>query len=271
MPKPSNFYLLDIRAQQVNKIASFTYPPDFVIDLIQGNALEIKADVAIFGRCKKLKRHLEAVAGCPFEPFVKPWKGRRKISILRHAKLPWPTAISVDYAPRNVATEVRRTAKGYWPRKPTHTAGLFLNLWQILFKIHEELAAERVLLLPLSWRNPDVVSIATAGAIWKHCNSIATSFAFVRQPRDRFLERLMQLCDPRTEAEKAEEERKILAIRRAALQETKYIKHFIFADLKDPSPLIASMTNHENRLVAALRPEVNKASWKLAPFTRATD
>jgi hypothetical protein len=136
------------------------------VEVWRGNAFSFEADVLVFGRCPALKAEISALAGSSWEPFALSEALARigiyhRAETLSSARLPWKSAVSIWFRARN--------------RDPLDPDALIspisrisASLWRILWSLHGY-GAHRFVLLPLSWRNPDLVAAAMAEAIWAAC------------------------------------------------------------------------------------------------------
>lgn len=121
------------------------------VEVFTGDALKLSADAAVFGKCPRLHGQLESLAHDKFRPFGLTTVGKRPLSILKSDRVPWRRSVSLRY----------RARSGFG-----HIARLSEDLFFLLRDLSQRFKARTLLVLPLSWQNPDAVAVATIGAIW---------------------------------------------------------------------------------------------------------
>ncbi|HEY2586736.1 MAG TPA: hypothetical protein VGI81_13310 [Tepidisphaeraceae bacterium] len=136
--------------------------------VVRGNALAIDADVAIFGRAPELRAEMER-RGATFQPlseesrrfFSKPFDQRVRQGI--PAVGLWHRVFAVDYRGGHHRLDFRPPLAG----TRTHAARLAWNLHAVLAAFAAKGGhASRFVVLPLSWRNPNVCCAAIVAACY---------------------------------------------------------------------------------------------------------
>jgi hypothetical protein len=138
------------------------------VEVRTADALTIPADAAVFGKCPPVRAALEAATGARFEPWRCGPGDLLPKDLLQSSRGPWRRAVSLAYHPRRRPLPERPR-----PAACSHAGRLIVEL-NALFGRLERLGATTILILPLSWRNPDVVIPATVAALWWHCWARAT-------------------------------------------------------------------------------------------------
>lgn len=138
------------------------------VEVWRGNAFSFEADALIFGRSPAFKAEISALAGAAWEPFLlsgflQQTPLYHRAETLSSARLPWKSAVSIWFRARN-----RDPLDARPPVMISPISRISASLWRVLWSLHKE-GAQKFVLLPLSWRNPDFVAAAMALAIWATC------------------------------------------------------------------------------------------------------
>ncbi len=253
----------------VSTIAAYQSPADIELSVHRADAFSIEADLAVIGRCREVRARLEEETNQRFEPYFETSVPERETLLLRSQSGPWSCTVALDYRPRNVRTRPLPTTEFGFPCHISHLHALTSNLGEILQRCHEDFETESVLFLPLSWRNPQVVSLAAVGAAWHYCYWIARELGAFVEPSDHFVETLeetlLDLLGISAE-DWQRHQRTMLQERAESLRRKGYIKRFMFVDRDDPQPFVDALENRDNRLVEAF--EIDPEDWTNAALTR---
>jgi hypothetical protein len=143
----------------------YSHPSGFRVEVRTADAFDLPADALVFGGSVALRRRLESLAGKRFRPFEHA-NGVRPADLLLSDRLPWRKVVSYRYHPRRTRI--------FWPTtSPAPPAAHILTLTSELFWLLRSTERgltfpERVLLLPLGWRCPEVSSAAWTAALWRY-------------------------------------------------------------------------------------------------------
>lgn len=132
-----------------------------VVEVLRGDAQRVPATVVVAGRMRRLRAALEQ-RGAVFAEQQTP--GQRVFTAANPTP-EWGALVLIDYRPghdhitRGWLTGMHGEPHGY---RLSHT------LWHVLAAALEERHA-RPLILPLAWRNPDMVAVVTVATLWILC------------------------------------------------------------------------------------------------------
>ena len=132
----------------------------------EADVFGVPADALVFGRCGTVRSRAEAISGKCFEPALALPYVDWPCAHFASTDLPWHYALSVGYRARSRAPFATFTM----PRLP-HVSRLARGLGGLLHTLRHRSAARTVAIMPLSWRNPEVVACATISAVRCHATS----------------------------------------------------------------------------------------------------
>jgi hypothetical protein len=143
----------------------YSHRAGFRVEVRKADALDLCADLLIFGRSPGLRGRLAALAGREFRP-LEGFQSFRRAEVLRSTRLPWRVAVSYGYQERKARVE--------WPLESTappaaHILTLTSELFWLVRTAESGLTfPKRVVLLPLGWRYPEVSAAAWVAALWRY-------------------------------------------------------------------------------------------------------
>jgi hypothetical protein len=220
------------------------------VEIRRAEALEIEADAAIIGKSPGLRRLLEELTGEFFQEFDN--KGHamgREAKILRANSFRWTNIFSFQYSPRSVRAD------------SLHTYRLSLDIQLLIYNVYKRYKPHRVLILPLAWRNPGIIAVATTQAIANFAYHIASRLEITRCDRwfNRFMSGLNRITFRKhreileeVRQEEVEHQKKLAELDKGILRPTFYL-----VDKTDPSPFVSALEGkdpHVRQFLQTWRP-----------------
>lgn len=250
---------------------SFSHKSGATLRVITGNVFNVPANACIMGRNKSIKSQISSLVSTDFKALA---IGSRTVHVLTNTStlLPWKYVLSIDYRPAVCSA-----------KKPfvQHTDSLSDDIEAVIKHSIEKLGCRSLAILPLSWRCPEKIAVATIAGIYKYiwpCAENDLIFGRVFNMLDVVLQQVRKEPNAPPNADLSSDMIHELAVSDAEVRSREISKRprnelvFSIADIQDATPFVEAARNSSNCLTSANamgRSYIPSDVWNDAPFFSA--